>query len=153
VTPSKVFLWALEKEEGRDLQYMSALQLYEVQISGLKLLHTLSDSDIRSNENQSWISRIFLVTLQITFAVRCSTYSHVILFRRWNRGRRMAIISSLQSHASALSSLTAKENFTSMILQKGPSSSTLYTVYHQTQQELHKTTIIRVAFTTANSFE
>jgi hypothetical protein len=82
VSPSKVFLWALEKEESvereytrdesaassataassHEKRYKSALQVYEVQASGLKLLYTYNDNDIKSKHKGTWISRIFTVT-------------------------------------------------------------------------------------------
>ncbi len=73
VKPSKVFLWALEKEETRaagaraaERQYKTALQVYEVHATGLKLLHTFNDQDIKRGqhrEEDTWISKIFPVCL------------------------------------------------------------------------------------------
>ena len=74
--PSKVFLWALEKEEMRaagaaaasEKQYKTALQVYEVHASGLKLLHTFSEKDIKQDQRtteDTWISKIFPVWLAI----------------------------------------------------------------------------------------
>ncbi len=49
-----------------DKQYKSALQVYEVHASGLKLLHTFNENDIKRDQPKdegTWISRIFPVRL------------------------------------------------------------------------------------------
>jgi hypothetical protein len=78
VSPSKVFLWALEKQESeassvassQGKQYKSALQLYDVHASGLQLLDTLSDKAFKgegfvglSGFPDTWMSKIFPVLL------------------------------------------------------------------------------------------
>ena len=85
VASSKVILWALEKEESferentrveaaastatvasvQEKRYKSALQVYEVHASGLKLLHTYNDNDIKSKHKGTWISKIFTVLFRI----------------------------------------------------------------------------------------
>lgn len=66
-TPSKLYLWALEREEliaaagTPPRRYKSALQVYEVHSSGLKLLHTFNDNDFKAKHPVTWISKIFPV--------------------------------------------------------------------------------------------
>jgi hypothetical protein len=81
VTPSKLFLWALEKKEEDDArapplgvttraakQYKSALQIYEVHASGLQLLNTFCDHEFKKKHPGTWMSRIFpVLTLPFSF--------------------------------------------------------------------------------------
>jgi hypothetical protein len=64
MTPSKLYLWALEREEligGGNRRYKSALQVYEVHSSGLKLVHTFNDNDFKAKHSTTWISKIYPV--------------------------------------------------------------------------------------------